>query len=90
MGWKECDEITYEITDKDKEEYEKQIKLLPKVRKKTFTKIYVFFSFYQTDNTSATLMSALHRRALPYIDIRDLLRFEMINSKSDDDDSSDE
>jgi hypothetical protein len=32
MGWKECDEITYEITDKDKEEYEKRIKVLPKVR----------------------------------------------------------
>jgi hypothetical protein len=32
MGWNECDDITYEITDKDKEEYEKQMKLLPKVR----------------------------------------------------------
>ncbi len=32
MGWKDCDEITYEITDKDKEEYEKRIQLLPKVR----------------------------------------------------------
>ena len=31
MGWKDCDEITYEITDKDKEEYEKRIQLLPKV-----------------------------------------------------------
>lgn len=31
-------------------------------------------------------MSALKRRALPCIDIQDLLRFEMINSKSDDDD----
>ncbi|CAF3554930.1 unnamed protein product [Rotaria sp. Silwood1] len=31
MGWKECDEITYEITDQDKEEYEKRIQLLPKV-----------------------------------------------------------
>lgn len=31
MGWKECDEITYEITDQDKEEYEKQIKSLRKV-----------------------------------------------------------
>ncbi|CAF5135226.1 unnamed protein product, partial [Rotaria sp. Silwood1] len=30
MGWKECDEITYEITDQDKEEYEKRIQLLPK------------------------------------------------------------
>ncbi|CAF3735499.1 unnamed protein product [Rotaria sordida] len=72
MGWKECDEITYEITDQDKEEYEKRIQLLPK-----------------TDNTSAALMSALNRRALPCIDIRDLLRFEMISSTSDDD-SSDE
>ncbi|CAF0923911.1 unnamed protein product [Adineta steineri] len=72
MGWKEYDEINYEITDKDKEEYEKQIKLLRK-----------------TDNTSAALMSALHRRALPYIDLRDLLRFEMIGSMSDDDNSDD-
>ena len=32
MGWKDCDEITYEITDKDKEEYEKRIQILPKVR----------------------------------------------------------
>jgi hypothetical protein len=32
MGWKEYDEINYEITDKDKEEYEKRIQLLPKVR----------------------------------------------------------
>jgi len=71
MGWKDCDEITYEITDKDKEEYEKRIQLLPK-----------------TDNTPATLMSALHRRALPCIDIQDLLRFEMIGSTSDDDDES--
>jgi hypothetical protein len=31
MGWNDCDEITYEITDKDKEEYEKRIQLLPKV-----------------------------------------------------------
>jgi hypothetical protein len=76
MGWNDCDERTYEITDKDKEEYEKRIQLLPK-----------------TDNTSAALMSALHRRALPCIDIQDLLRFEMIGSTSDDDDdnkSSDE
>jgi len=29
MGWN--DDMTYEITDKDKEEYEKRIKLLPKV-----------------------------------------------------------
>ncbi len=29
MGWN--DDTTYEITDKDKEEYEKRIKLLPKV-----------------------------------------------------------
>jgi len=32
MGWNDCDEITYEITDKNKEEYEKRIQLLPKVR----------------------------------------------------------
>jgi hypothetical protein len=31
MGWNDCDERTYEITDKDKEEYEKRIQLLPKV-----------------------------------------------------------
>jgi hypothetical protein len=31
-------------------------------------------------------MSALHRRALPCIDIQDLLRFEMNHSTSDDDD----
>jgi hypothetical protein len=31
MGWNDSDEITYEITDKDKEEYEKRIKRLPKV-----------------------------------------------------------
>ncbi|CAF3498649.1 unnamed protein product [Rotaria sp. Silwood2] len=30
MGWKEYDEISYEITDQDKEEYEKRIQLLPK------------------------------------------------------------
>jgi hypothetical protein len=29
MGWN--DDMTYEITDKDKEEYEKRLKLLPKV-----------------------------------------------------------
>ncbi|CAF3815578.1 unnamed protein product [Rotaria magnacalcarata] len=72
MGWKEYDDIAYEITDKDKEEYEKRIQHLPK-----------------TDNTSAALMSALNRRALPCIDIRDLLQLEMIRSTSDDD-SSDE
>ncbi|CAF2715297.1 unnamed protein product [Rotaria sp. Silwood2] len=72
MGWKEYDEISYEITDQDKEEYEKRIQLLPK-----------------TDHTSAALMSALNRRALPCIDIRGFLQFEMINSTSDDD-SSDE
>jgi hypothetical protein len=33
-------------------------------------------------------MSALHRRALPCIDIQDLLRFEMISSTSDDDNES--
>jgi len=33
-------------------------------------------------------MSALHRRALPCIDIKDLLRFEMISSTSDDDNES--
>ena len=32
MGWKDCDDIMYEITDKDKEEYEKRIKHSPKVR----------------------------------------------------------
>ncbi|CAF4028432.1 unnamed protein product, partial [Rotaria sp. Silwood2] len=42
-----------------------------------------------TDHTSAALMSALNRRALPCIDIRGFLQFEMINSTSDDD-SSDE
>lgn len=31
MGWN--DDMTYEITDKDKEDYEKQLKLLPKVNK---------------------------------------------------------
>lgn len=31
MGWKEGDELTYEITDEDKEEYEKRIQLSPKV-----------------------------------------------------------
>jgi hypothetical protein len=30
MGWN--DGMTYEITDKDKEEYEKRLKLLPKVK----------------------------------------------------------
>ena len=35
-------------------------------------------------------MSALHRRALPCIDIQDLLRFELNGSASDDDESSDE
>lgn len=32
MGWNDCDERSYEITDKDKEEYEKRIQFLPKVR----------------------------------------------------------
>ena len=32
MGWKDCDDITYEITDQDKEEYEKRLRNLPKVR----------------------------------------------------------
>lgn len=31
MGWNDCDERSYEITDKDKEEYEKRIQFLPKV-----------------------------------------------------------
>jgi len=46
MGWNDCDEITYEITDKDKEEYEKRIQLLPKV-KHHFESccIYIYF-FY--------------------------------------------
>lgn len=30
MGWKDGDEVTYEITDQDKEEYEKRIKHSPK------------------------------------------------------------
>jgi hypothetical protein len=30
MGWN--DDMTYEITDEDKKEYEKQIKHLPKVK----------------------------------------------------------
>jgi hypothetical protein len=30
MGWN--DDLTYEITDQDKEEYEKRLQLLPKVR----------------------------------------------------------
>ena len=34
MGWNEYDEVNYEITDKDKEEYEKQTKLLHKVRQR--------------------------------------------------------
>lgn len=34
MGWN--DEMTYEITDKDKEEYEKRIKSFPKVIRKIF------------------------------------------------------
>ncbi|CAF0862996.1 unnamed protein product [Rotaria sordida] len=70
MGWN--DDMTYEITDKDKEEYEKRIKFLPK-----------------TDNRSAALITALHRRSLPCINIRDVLRLEMIGSASDDDSSED-
>ncbi|CAF0783635.1 unnamed protein product [Rotaria sp. Silwood1] len=70
MGWN--DDMAYEITDKDKEEYEKQIKFLPK-----------------TDNRSTTLITALHRRSLPCINIRDILRLEMIGSTSDDDSSED-
>ncbi|CAF1643273.1 unnamed protein product [Adineta ricciae] len=66
MGWNEYDEVNYEITDKDKEEYEKQMKLL-----------------HKTNYTSAALISALYRRVLPCIDIRDLLRFEMSDSHSD-------
>lgn len=67
MGWN--DEMTYEITDKDKEEYEKRIKLFPKM-----------------NNHADDLITALNRRTLPYINIRDLLRFEKIDSISDDDD----
>ena len=33
MGWKDGDDMTYEITDQDKEEYEKRIQHVPKVRK---------------------------------------------------------
>ena len=33
MGWKDGDEMTYEITDQDKEEYEKRIQHIPKVRR---------------------------------------------------------
>ncbi len=35
-------------------------------------------------------MSALHRRALPCINIQDLLRVEMISSTSDDDNYNDD
>jgi hypothetical protein len=34
-------------------------------------------------------MSALNRRALPCINIRDILQFEMIDSSSDDESSND-
>ena len=51
MGWN--DNMTYEITDKDKEEYEKRMKHFPKViqrrkincQTKRITVIYLFFSF---------------------------------------------
>ncbi|CAF0756115.1 unnamed protein product [Adineta steineri] len=69
MGWN--NDMTYEITDTDKEEYEKQIKYFPKVN---------------LNNRSSVLMSALNRRALPYINIQDIFQHEMIDSQSDDDD----
>lgn len=71
MGWN--DEMTYEITDKDKEEYEKRIKSFPKI-----------------NNQSDDLITALNRRKLPYVNIRDILQFENIDALSDDDDSLDE
>ncbi|CAF0780229.1 unnamed protein product [Adineta steineri] len=69
MGWN--NDMTYEITDTDKEEYEKQIKYFPKLN---------------LNNRSSVLMSALNRRALPYINIQDIFQHEMIDSQSDDDD----
>ncbi|CAF3512307.1 unnamed protein product [Adineta steineri] len=69
MGWN--NDMTYEITDTDKEEYEKQIKYFPKVN---------------LNNRSSVLMSALNRRALPYINIQDIFQHEMVDSQSDDDD----
>lgn len=36
MGWKDGDEMTYEITDQDKEEYEKRIQHIPKVSRIIF------------------------------------------------------
>jgi hypothetical protein len=45
MGWNDCDEITYEITDKDKEEYEKRIQLLPKVNIILNHVVYIYSFF---------------------------------------------
>ena len=46
-------------------------------------------SLFQTNYTSTALISALYRRVLPCIDIRDLLRFEMSDSHSDDEECDD-
>jgi hypothetical protein len=82
--------MTYEITDQDKEEYEKRIQLLPKVG--LYWK-YIWpqcsFFFFQTDNRSAKLISALNRRALPCLNIQDISQLDKIDSASDDDSSDD-
>ena len=44
MGWKDGDEMTYEITDQDKEEYEKRIQHIPKVRQ--IIEVLLFFNFF--------------------------------------------
>lgn len=41
MGWKDGDEMTYEITDQDKEEYEKRIQHIPKVGQ--IIEVFLFF-----------------------------------------------
>lgn len=38
------------------------------------------------NNHADDLITALNRRTLPYVNIRDFLRFEKIDSISDDDD----
>lgn len=87
MGW--SDDMSYEITDKDKEEYEKRIKIFPKVNLNEIFNINILIYSVQIDNRSAALITALHRRSLPCINIRDVLQLEMVPSPSDDESSED-
>lgn len=45
MGWKDGDEMTYEITDQDKEDYEKRIQHIPKVDYNSMIRLIILLSF---------------------------------------------